>query len=404
MLRAPGLACSSCKGAEIVTAIRLAFGVLAIASALAAWPSKAEAGGPMLHAFTDDVRRQGSVLVAVAASDPEAVALFEALRELLARRDLGLRPMRRDASAEEGALVEPGLVSPDDRACVAIDARSRDRVLIAAYGIGKRGLAPPVQRTVLRTDSSAIVVEQVAHTVYATIASLLAATEPGPEPESSVPPAMNVAKDTAGGLPIDGLQAQPLPRARFGLDAAAFASLRAVASGVGPSTGGGAALGASALRLPMQPSVWLTASFDAPFDVPSRETTLETSVESFRAIPTAQLFTFGILRVDFGAGAGIDLFHTTPRDAPRSSVKLGPAMTLTDPVMTAQLVTRTNVARVACLLVGVGVDYDLVVHRYTSVDRFGNADSVLLPWRFRPSAIVGLWIPLAGTTVCSSSE
>lgn len=385
-------------------AITPAIGVLAITSALAARPSTAEAGGPTPPAFTDDGQRRGSVLVAVAASDLEAVALFEALRELLARLDLRLRAMRREASEDEIAPVDPGLLTPQDRACVAIDARSSERVLIAAYGIRKGGLAPPVLRTVLRTDSSAIVVEQVAHTVYATLESMFAATDAGSEQESIVPSAMNATRDTAVALPVDASQAPPAPRARFGLDAEAFASVREVASGVGPSTGGGAALGVSLLRLPMQPGVWLAAVFDAPFDVPSQETTLETSVESLRAIPTAQLFTLGIVRADLGAGAGIDLFHTTPRDAPRASIKLGPPMTLTDPVVTAQLVTRTNVARVACLLVGAGLDYDLGVHRYTTLDRSGNAQSVLLPWRFRPSAIVGLWIPLAGTTVCSNSE
>jgi hypothetical protein len=383
-----------------------AIGVFSLALVLAASsPHEAAAGGPTQLAFTDGAGRSGSVLVAVAATDAEALALFDALRELLARLHLRLRPVRREASgAPNGALIEPGMAAGEDRACVAVDARSADRVLIEAYGVRDGGLARPVERTVLRTDSSAIVVEQVAHVVYATLESLLAPTEPRPEQEPDAPTAASAPKDPVAALPADRAQGPQMPRARFGLDAEAFASLREVASGVGPSTGGGAAMGLGLLRLPLQPSIWLAASFDAPFDVPSQETTLETSVESFRAIPAAQLFTLGILRVDFGAGAGMDLFHTTPRNASRSSIKLSPAMTLADPVIAAQLVTRTNVARVACLLVGVSVDYDLGVHDYTALDRFGNTNSVLVPWRFRPSAIMGLWIPLAGTTVCSNSE
>ena len=383
-----------------------AIGVFALALVLSASsPHKATAGGPTQLAFTDGAGHSGSVLVAVAANDAEAQALFEALRELLARLHLRLRPVRREASGEQkGALIEPGMAAGEDRACVAVDARSADRVSIEAYGVRDGGLAPPVERTVLRTDSSAIVVEQVAHVVYATLESMLAIAEPGPEQEANVPTAASDPKDPAAALPADDAHGLQMPRARFGLDAAAFASLREVASGVGPSTGGGAALGLGLLRLPRQPSIWLAASFDAPFDVVSQETTLETSVASFRAIPTARLFTVGILRVDLGAGAGMDLFHTTPRDAPRSSIKLSPAMTLTDPVIAAQLMTRTNVARVACLLVGVSVDYDLGVHDYVTLDRLGHTGSVLVPLRFRPSAIMGLWIPLAGTTVCSNSE
>ncbi|HUE39755.1 MAG TPA: hypothetical protein VMR29_09640, partial [Candidatus Binatia bacterium] len=208
-----------------------AIGVFALALVLAASspheataggpaPHEATAGGPAQLAFTEGAGRSGSVLVVVAANDAEALALFGALRELLERLHLRLRPVRSEASGErKGALIGPGMAAGEDRACVAVDARSADRVSIEAYGVRDGGLAPPVERTVLRTDSSAIVVEQVAHVVYATLESMLAIAEPGPEQEANVPTAASDPKDPAAALPADDAQGPQMPRARFGLDA-----------------------------------------------------------------------------------------------------------------------------------------------------------------------------------------
>jgi hypothetical protein len=124
---------------------------------------------------------------------------------------------------------------------------------------------------------------------------------------------------------------------------------------------------------------------------------------SFRAVPSAQLLQLPAFALDLGAGVGLDLFHTVPRDAGHSVV-LESTKTLGDPVVEGLLVSRIRVARGARLLVGLAVDYDFGEHRYTAIDRYGNSSEVLQPWAVRPSGMLGLCIPLAGASSCASAE
>jgi hypothetical protein len=140
------------------------------------------------------------------------------------------------------------------------------------------------------------------------------------------------------------------------------------------------------------------------FDATGPDLALETSVSSLRAVPSVELVRAPALDLGLGAGAGVDLFHTIPRDARRPSVHLSDPMTLADPILEVQLVSRIRVAANARLLLGLELDYDFHAHRYDAIDRAGNADTVLQAWAIRPAAILGFCVPLGGATACAGSE
>jgi hypothetical protein len=168
--------------------------------------------------------------------------------------------------------------------------------------------------------------------------------------------------------------------------------------------GGGASLDVALGHVLLRPSVWLAATIHESFDAQGSDLALETSVSSLRAVPSVELLRAPALDLGLGAGAGVDLFHTIPRDARRPSVQLSGPTTRVDPILEVQVLSRIRVAENARLLVGLQLDYDFHAHRYTSLDRSGNPNPVLQAWDIRPSAIVGLCVPLGGATACGSSE
>jgi hypothetical protein len=131
--------------------------------------------------------------------------------------------------------------------------------------------------------------------------------------------------------------------------------------------------------------------------------TLQTTVESLRAIPSLELVLARAVQIGFGAGVGMDIFQTIPRD-PGPSVDLGPSKTLVDPLLVGQLVARVHLLSRLSLIAGAEVDFDFGSHRYTTVDAGGGATAVLDPWLVRPSAMVGLCVPLEGAASCARPE
>jgi hypothetical protein len=188
------------------------------------------------------------------------------------------------------------------------------------------------------------------------------------------------------------------------MDAEVFAAGFGIASSSGAVLGGGGGVELLLARAPLRPGLWLTGAFMTSFDAQGSQATLETSVSSFRALPSVRVLTVGPLRWDVGAGAGVDLFHTTPRNASRATVDLAPTQTLADPVLDAQILLRIRVAPSARIVVGSDVAYDIGLHRYSDVDRTLTRHTVLEPWAVRPSVFVGLCIPIAGTAGCGGSE
>jgi hypothetical protein len=388
---------------------------LALAGA-SAYSTRAQAGEAAAPADS----AHGFVQLAVAGSDDDAAALVEALRELVGRLGLGLHAARADASPwANGAPA----TDRDERARVFIDDRFGDRIEITMSAI--RGGAPTasVKRSVPRSESTAIVVEQVAYAVHSTLESLLTTGAPPPEPmapaEPVAPPELNVPPPEPPPVavvpspPVDALPARPVRRSGFGLDVAGFASGRGMASGVGLAGGGGVAVDVTAWRGQWRPSLWVAASYNATFGVTDPGIVkLATSVTSLRALPSIELFELSFLQVDLGAGGGVDAFYTVPVyetwTAMGPSVRTNGPTTHWDPVLSGQIVARIRVISGARLLVGFDVDDDLRLPSYTAQNATAGGiygpGPVFRPAQVRPSAMIGLCVPLVGTAACSGGE
>jgi hypothetical protein len=339
----------------------------------------------------------GFVDVAVASTGPEeSAALLDTLRELIARLGLGLRATTGDGPPWIRLDAPPD--TPGQRARVWIDARDPAGVSVDVCALGDGPSSPILHRTIPREGSRAILVDAVGHVVEATLDSALleSARRPAPPPPvtSLPPPPLPVA------VPDNPPPAPPLRHRGLALDVAAFADGADVATRSGVALGGGGALVVSAGPIPWRPSLWLSASFQTPFDIPGPGVTLETTVSSFRAIPAVELLRLRVLQLDLGAGAGADLYHDTPRD-PRGPF---PASTKTQehvtPVVAGQLLARIRLGPSARLLVGLDLDWDPGHHHYAVLDQFGNASAVLQPATVRPGALVGICVPLAGAAGC----
>jgi hypothetical protein len=332
------------------------------------------------------------VSVRVAAQGEESLALLATLRELVSRLGLALRETSGDAPAS--AFMAAPQVDGDERARVSVDETATDHVVVLVEALESGKPSSPVERSVPRGASSAILTEQVAHVIHSTLESLLAGDAPPAAPRPTAPAA-------ASEKPAD----QPLHRESFGLVATAFAAGRGVASNTGPSLGGGASVGVTAGTSPWKPSVSLGGAYYAPFGASATDVSLQTTIASFRAVASVRIPRTKFVGVDAGLGAGADLFHTVPGNPGSSLVTLGATQDLVDPVVTARIVAGFRVLAGARVTVGVDVDFDAGGHRYgTETDATRAFSAVLQPWPVRPSAMVGLCLPLIGSIGCAGSE
>jgi hypothetical protein len=341
-------------------------------------------------------RAQGFVDVAVAASPEEARAILDTLRELVARLGLSLRSATGDAPPWERLDAPPD--APGERARVWIDAHGADAVRIEVCVLQQGQPSPVLHRAVRREGSSAIVVDSVGHVVQATLESAL--LSPLPPPVAAWQPPLLPPLPPVAVPPTDARAPRP-PHGSLTLDAAAFADGMVVAPHSGVALGGGGAFIVSAGPIPWRPSLFLGGSFQAPFDAAGPSETLEISVSSFRAVPSVELLRLRPVQVDLGAGGGADLFHAVPRN-PRGPFPMPPhAETHVTPIVASQLLARIRLGPGARLLLGFDLDWDPGHRHYDVVDRFGNPNAVLQPWSVRPTALVGICVPLVGASACS---
>jgi hypothetical protein len=324
--------------------------------------------------------------VTVAAKDEDVDRFLEGMREPL--EELGLT-VRASGAGEEIRPLQPG--APKTRVRVVVDARPSDHVDVLVW-VAPSVRTAPVQRRVPRGSSTAVVIEDVAYAVRATVESLLAELTP-PAPAGSTSPGGKEATTIAS------TRGEP---AHFGLDVGGFAGVRGVAASA-PAFGGGLALDFAFFgRRPGRPGLYLAASVYAPVDTSTTEVTLETMMYSARAISTFEVARLGPLRLAFGAGAGADLLHAQGH-ADATSVVVDSSATLIDPVIEAQLLVRL-VVRGAGLFLGFDLDYDLNPDRFTQLDRSGVSSNVLAEWTVRPAAILGVCLPVAGVSACREIE
>jgi hypothetical protein len=355
-------------------------------------PAAAVLGRPSL--LVAEEASESTVLVAVAARADERSALLEALREPLDSLGLTLRAPRVDDAPPPFALAP--LYT---RARVWIDARPLDHVDIFVWA-ATAAPTTPVHRVIPRSGSTAIVAEEVAYVVRATLDSLLNAPAPPPPPANLMAPPPGTLDATAR---ENARPTGATTRAHFGFDMSAFAAAQAVASSV-PAFGAGLGVDLAPWGAhPPGPTLWLGASGNAPFESATTEATLETTLYSVRAIPAVELAEFGRFHLAAGVGLGVDLLHTVPGQGSTATANLSAPSLKVDPIVEAQLLLRAPLAHHVGLLVGVSADYDADLHQYIEMDGSGASNTVFAPSRIRPAAIVGLCLSLAGDPACAGA-
>ena len=340
-----------------------------------------------------DETSESLVLVSVAGHPNERSALLEALREPLDSLSLTMRTSRNDDDPPAFASAPPGT-----RARVWIDARPLDHVDIFVWTtLGAPGA--PAHRVIPRSGSTAVVAEEVAYVVRATLDSLL--SEPAsvpPPPPPLVPVAPTADTPSSPRAPAVAARAS----GRFGFDASAFATAQGVASSLAAFGGGLGVDLAPWGAHPLHPTLWLDASVNAPFESITAEATLETTLYSVRAIPGIEVAEFGRFHLGAGAGFGVDFLHTSPGQGSTSSgVKLSAATVEADPILEAQLLLHAPLARSAGIVLGLNLDYDAGPHQYIERGATGPATTVFAPSSVRPSAMLGLCLPLLGDPACA---
>ena len=322
--------------------------------------------------------------ITIAGSGDDLDVFMEAMREPLEALGLALRGAR--ARAEETATGDRPTGGGLDATAgdgagevrVWVDARHEDHVevLIAAG----RATGPGAIRRVIPRDPSrsrAVVAEDVAYAVRATLESLLEPPPPAPVPPAAPPPPY-------------------VPPPRFGLDVAAFGSVRGFADGL--PLFGGAVVADLALwgRGRFRPVLWAVVAFDASVTRTTPEVSLETTLYSLRAVPAVELLQAGPLRLAAGAGFGVDFLRADPSQADITPIAIRPATTYADPIVEAQVMLRARLADRVGLSLAVAADYDLGPHYFSEFDQSGVQGDVLVPWRVRPAVYLGVCFRAAG--------
>ena len=366
--------------------------------------------------------------LAVVATNDDARDLAGALAERLSHLGLRLRlhrvgPPLLDAPRSDDG-TEPRTDDGVERARIWIDLQSAPDVAVRLATVHGRTLGLPVERSIPRSVSHAILIEQVSEIVYDTLESMLAADDARPS-TMDMPPAPHAGlADRSPGAASDATKGVAAvtgssmatstnlaPRAVGArtparafeptLSANAFASVRGISNEAGALFGGGAATELGTGRWLWRPSLWLSAAVNSPFDEHVATFTLETTVSCLRAVPTVEIFDRWSMRVDAGIGGGIDLLRTIPRNMPRSPYPFDVPRTAVDAVATGRVVLRAPVPSGAAMIVATDVDYDPAPHAYRAPMSPGSPSGFFQPWSVRPAVMLGLCVPMVGRDACS---
>jgi hypothetical protein len=287
-------------------------------------------------------------------------------------------------------------------------------VTLRVAAIHGEALERPAERRIPRARSRAITVEQVSECAYDAVDSLLASDVIVTAPEGVRDPVFateSAAHDdgVANSPPPPATAPEPPPAApppgrglAFGLGAYAFVSERSVADRDFALAGGGGAIELGVGRGTGRPSLWISIDSNATFEEHSSRLTIETGITSLRAVPTVVLLDHQPFVLEAGIGGGIDVLRSTPRDMHTLGGPPAPTETAASGVLTGQVTLRATVSSGAGLVLAAGVDYDPSPYRYVEPARPGTPNTILQLWSIRPSAILGLCVPLAGEGACSS--
>lgn len=328
--------------------------------------------------------------VALRIVGPDDPALRDSIRELLARLHLALATARSDDAGAPPPLVarvEIDLSSPTDVVLVVSDPTGEQRV----------------RRTVPRESSSAIVREEIAHTVQSEVESaLLAARERAsrPAPPPLAPAPVPLAPPPAPLSVVAAPPAKEQPRAEARRAPLGFEITTLV--GVSPVTNNalGTRIGLETnllSRWPLHPAIALSALYAVPFDegpVGDVELSAHVNLVSLRALPSLEIVQGRWFALDVGAGAGMDLMMVSSNTPILLNVS-GAKATNEDPILSAVATAHFALASGVSFLLSAGVDVDPVARRYVLVEG-ATPTNVFVPSQTRPMILAGLGFDALG--------
>jgi hypothetical protein len=316
-----------------------------------------------------------AALATAAAAEPQRVSLHvlgdeaqtqaftASLRELLSRLDVSLEP----GEGPTLAAVEADFPTPHSCVLTVVDARGVT-VLTRRFGDDVR--------------SPALLAEAAAHVVQSVVDDLLHAAEP-----------RRPAQPAPSDAPLVAAAAPPAePEGSTGLEVGVFFGGRD--QGL-VSVGGGAAIGITANLGRWHPGLLVWLGYQAPIEV--QQPFLSLSVQTFspRFLLSLDVLRVGRFRLDGALGGGTDIFFidTHSELLPMHGTHPPP---FASPVLTAMLRGNVALASKVNLYLAATLDADLQPPNFVVREGADNV-SMLEPWRFRPSLVLGFsFMPLGG--------
>jgi multisubunit Na+/H+ antiporter MnhC subunit len=346
----------------------------------------------------------------------EGDALLDTVRDRLARVGVVLEAHAVATLAEVAAIARGPAA-----ARVQVDLRSAgDAVLVIE---GKR--QTPKQRILHRDPSAIVAREEIAEAIESAALSQLfadpekrrgaatpdaspgsgdstpsppstpAAVSPGPGPSGAPRAATNAVPGGAGAppvLPDDLAHVNPTPRSPLSVEVSTLAGSGWFASASGPvvALGGDVALSSrNGWRLAF------SARSVLPFMASADQVNCHASAFVLRGLAGIEIVRTARFALLSGAGGGADVVREEPSSPVFTPDVLGEATTRVDPMVSAFVATHMElVAGVALTFALVG-DLDLMPSRYVVV-RGAEVDSVLAPWRVRPTLLAGFTFTALG--------
>jgi hypothetical protein len=326
---------------------------------------------------TSSPRGRTDVEVYVMGS-PEVFAMTrDTVRELFARLHI-VPSVQASDNVEEAVIAGRSQGSaPLVRAILDMRSRASPDVLVLD-GASHRVLQ---HRILPSSESLEVSVEEASHVIYGVVDSLLRSPPP-PEPAG----APSSAQAPAGKPPSSA--------AFVGVDAGMFFSADAIA-GSTIFYGAGAEVDLGLRRIPLRPSLRLSATLYAPAQEEIAAVDALVRPISFRLVPTIEWVRTPAIAGIVGAGGGLDWFQIDPGSSAPSGAQVADAAQNLDPVVAALVEARIRLRRGLDVLAGFELDVDCAPHRYV-VEKGAERDALFLPSRLRPSFALGLSFPIVG--------
>lgn len=378
--------------------------LVAVALGLAlAFPARADEPSASADSPPPAEPTRPAVLVRVASSPEEVGRLALLLEELLGRLKV---PVVIQAEAE----VDP-VGGPRGRslALVSIDLSPPDRALCTVED--GQGRVRMERREVVGTASRAILLDDVAHLVQASVESLLAehtdslaAPQPGPRPTSPPKaPAMadrpqptppSRAKNTPPAirqvLPVRG---RPLStteqhgRPDWGLDVAAMLGFHGVAETAPMVVGAAAATHAGYRRGNLHPGGWLSLEYRLPFDIDQSSLPPSAQVLAPRVLFAMDFYFRRPWSLGAAIGGGVDRFQIEYGFEAIGQPPRRLSVTRVVPVLATFSVVRLGIARNVHLLSLWGIEVDL---EHPDLEIRHDRRRAARPWPVRPALMLGM--------------